>query len=577
MLNDILLREGPGEWLHFQRPVRQLTAFSPADVMAVLAEVERAVNEDGLFAAGFLGYEAAGGFDAALVTHEPGALPLLCFGLFEEPSRLVAPPPVANDSADAPHWRLSTARERYLRDVARIRDEIARGNTYQVNYTVRLVADEALSARTLFDNVASDAPCAALLQGDDFDIVSASPELFFRLDGDRIVCEPMKGTAERGLTAADDRVAGERLRSSRKDRAENVMIADMVRNDLGRIAIPGSVEVQSLYDTHRFPTLWQLTSTVTARTAAPLVDVFRALFPSASITGAPKSASMRLVRELEPTPREIYTGAIGWLGPGRQARFSVAIRTAWIDRRSGEATYGVGSGIVWDSVAEAEYEECEVKSRILRTTQEARRFELLETLRWTPGEGYFLLDLHLDRLLESAGYFDFAVEAEELTAALEEAAKAFGSEPRRVRLTADRYGKVRVSALPLPPPEPVPIRIRLAAAAIDRRDPFLYHKTTRRTVYDEARRNAGPCDDVLLWNEDGLVTETCIANIVVRHDGRRVTPPVSCGLLAGTLRRQLLEQQRIIEAPVRLDSLSPGDEITLINSVRGEYSGRIVR
>jgi para-aminobenzoate synthetase/4-amino-4-deoxychorismate lyase len=318
----------------------------------------------------------------------------------------------------------------------------------------------------------------------------------------------------------------------------------MVRNDMGRVAAVGSVQVASLFDVERYPTLWQMTSTVTAKTDVSLGDIMTALFPCASITGAPKPSTMQIIANLETMPRRVYTGCIGFIAPNKRAQFNVAIRTVLIDKEIGEAEYGVGGGIVWDSVSGDEYEECQVKARIL--TERRPDFSLLETLLWTPEEGYFLLEYHLQRLRDSAAYFDF---------------------PENVDKIRDGTISCQETMLTMTN-EPQPVRLGIAPTPVDSANPFLYHKTTHRQVYDAARSGCPDCDDVLLWNEQGEITETCIANVVLEFDGELVTPPVRCGLLPGTFRAWLLDQGIVREKVVTIKGLKRSKRIYLVNSVR---------
>ncbi len=384
----------------------------------------------------------------------------------------------------------------------------------------------------------------------------------------------MKGTSRRGLSSDDDLLAADRLRRSPKNRAENVMIVDMVRNDLGKVARPGSVAVSRMYDVEQYPTVWQMTSTVEARTDATVPEILTALFPPASITGAPKVRTMEIIRELEDSPRHIYTGALGWMAPGRIAQFSVAIRTLLADRSNTEAEYGVGGGIVWDSDPREEYEECLTKAAVL-----ARRpvtFSLLETLLWTPGAGFVLLDDHLSRLRSSARYFGFAFDEAAIRGRLREATGGFVSAPhRRVRLLLTRVGEITVESASLEPLRAAgPPSVRLAVESVDIRNPFLYHKTTQRDAYDRARSRAGPCDDVILWNERHEITESCIANVVVSIDGTLFTPPVACGLLGGVARARALRSGTIRERVIRVDDVRRAERIFLTNAVRGLYEVR---
>jgi para-aminobenzoate synthetase/4-amino-4-deoxychorismate lyase len=390
----------------------------------------------------------------------------------------------------------------------------------------------------------------------------------------------MKGTAPRGLWSLQDLARAAQLRRSAKTRAENLMIVDMVRNDLGRIAVPGSVRVSGLFAVEQYETVWQMTSTVEASTAARLPDILRALFPCASVTGAPKVRTMQIIAELEQSPRGIYTGCMGYLAPDGRAQFNVAIRTAHIDRELERAEYGVGGGILWGSSARREFDECLTKARVLGGG--APSFELLETLLWEPGSGYALLDGHLRRLGASARYFAFDVDAAAVKRRLLADAAAFPRRPRRVRLLVSRTGSVRLETqdcaagtLTLHPPAargpgaPAAWRVRLAPEPVRAEDRFLYHKTTRRDVYERARASCPDCDDVILWNASGEVTESTIANIVTRSRGRLLTPPVSAGLLPGVFRERLLRRRVIAEAPIVRADLARSEAVYLINSVRG--------
>jgi para-aminobenzoate synthetase/4-amino-4-deoxychorismate lyase len=364
------------------------------------------------------------------------------------------------------------------------------------------------------------------------------------------------------------------------------MIVDMVRNDLGRVADIGSVEVPELFTVERYPTVWQMTSEVRARSRAPLADLFAALHPSASVTGAPKVRTMEILADLEAAPRGVYTGAVGFVQPDGTAQFNVAIRTAVVEQASGRVSFGVGSGIVWDSSADAEYEECLLKGAVLGRRPPS--FELLETLRWRADEGYFLCDRHVARILASADYFGFPLERTALHAALDRAAAplrdAAGAPRRdrtgstderilegigaarcwRVRLLVARDGTVRTESYPVVPSGDS-LRATVASAPVDESDVFLYHKTTHRQVYETARVEG--FDEVVLWNRRGEITEGITTNVVAEIDGRRVTPPVECGLLAGTFRDELLARGTILEERMTKDDLGRATHVWLINSV----------
>lgn len=561
----VLQEPGRPDWVAFDRPVDVLSTRDPGAIRDLLTAVETAAT-GGLTAVGFLTYEAASAFDAALVTRPAGPLPLAWFALFEA-GRSHERSAIEADESPPLAWRPSIDAASHRADIDRIHRWIAAGDTYQVNYTWRLRAPFQDSARGYFERLAhhGDSRYGAFIDTGRHAICSLSPELFFELSGERVRTRPMKGTARRGRTTREDDAISADLAASVKNRAENVMIVDMMRNDLGRIAQPGSVLVRRLWEIERYPTVFQLTSTCEAETRAPLGDILAALFPSASITGAPKVRTMELIAELETSPRGIYTGAIGSVGPGRRARFNVAIRTVHFDRQAGTAEYGTGGGIVWNSQADDEFAEGRAKALVV--TAPSPRFDLLETLRWDPENGFSLLDRHLARLADSAIYFDRPLDLALVRSRLSTAVDGFAT-PRRVRLLVDAAGGIEVETASLPR-GPRRWRLALAAAPVDPRDRFLFHKTTLRDTYRTARASAPEADDVLLWNPDGEITESTVANLVVRKGGELLTPPLHCGLLPGTLRAELLDRGRVREEVVHRDTLATCDAVFLVNSVRG--------
>lgn len=564
---DALGAHGERRSFVFQGLVRVVEAWALAEVLPGFEVIEDAVAR-GLYAAGFVAYEAAPAFEPALAVRPPeGSLPLLRFGLFRE--RIEGRPPALGEPGGAfslGEWVPSISEERYASAVERIRERIAAGDTYQVNYTFRLRApfsgdDAALYARLA---LAQRAAYSAHLRFGDLAILSLSPELFFDWRGDVLTLRPMKGTRPRGRwTAEDDALAAELL-ASPKDRAENVMIVDLLRSDAGRVAAPGSVEVPRLFEVERYETVHQMTSTVRARTlpGTRLSDLFRALFPSGSVTGAPKIRTSEILAGLEDSPRGVYTGAVGFVSPG-EAVWNVAIRTLVLDRRAGRAELGVGSGITYDSEPAAEYRECLAKAEFAR--REPFDFQLLETLLLEPAGGFFLLDLHLDRLQDSARYFGFRYDREEIERRLARIASAADS--LRIRLLLDREGGISIEAGPLLPSEE-PVRVAFAAQPIDRREPLLYHKTTRREIYERRAAERPDLGDVLLWNEEGEVTESTIANLVVEIGGERCTPPVACGLLPGVFRAELLRRGEVRERVLSREDVERAEAVWLVNSVR---------
>jgi para-aminobenzoate synthetase / 4-amino-4-deoxychorismate lyase len=564
---DIITQNGRGQWLRFSKPRRVHVATTVSGVEAVLREVDVAISE-GVAVAGYMAYEAAGGLDPVLSTHQLDGIPLVWFGEYAPPE-LLDSLPLPQQEAPSLSWESSLSDSDYASAIARIKRYIRSGDTYQVNFTVRLHSQSVVAPYALFCQLqsAQQSNCAAYVDLGHTAICSVSPELFFEIAGDEILVRPMKGTARRGVTSCADDLNALSLAESEKDRAENVMIVDMIRNDIGRIADPGTVKVTRLFDIERYPTVHQMTSTVVGRTQESLSALMHALFPCASITGAPKVRTMQIIRELEDSARGVYTGSIGYWLPDRQARFNVAIRTVVVDRRDGAATYGVGGGIVWDSVDHQELSECLTKAEVLNTVRSP--FEILETLLWTVSDGFYLLDRHVARAAASAHYFGYAFDAVQMREQLAKAVAKVG-EPKkcRVRWLLSCDGDTSAEVVPLAAVGERPLRVGVAFHSCDSSDPFLYHKTTNRSVYVDARSAYADCDDVLLVNERGELTESTIANLVVEIEGERITPPVSSGLLAGTLRAELLERGEIREAVITPDMLYAADAVFLINSVR---------
>jgi len=572
MINSVVIHDATrGQWLHFRDPRRIISAYSIEEVMPALKVVEEMASKQGLYAAGFIAYEAAPAFDSALAVKEDGSFPLVWFGIYGKPEQLSLPTTTASIQDLPRTWTPSVTRDAYEHAISSIKNYIEAGDTYQVNFTLRLRSPFRGDPWSYFIELAraQDASYGAFVNAEGWCICSASPELFFQLDGDALVSRPMKGTAPRGLMLNDDLAQAEWLHHSEKNRAENVMIVDMVRNDIGRIARTGSVQVSSLYEVEKYPTVWQMTSTVRAKTEAGLCEIMKALFPPASITGAPKRRTMQIIAELENTPRRVYTGSVGFMTPDCKAQFNVAIRTVLIDKATGQAEYGVGGGIVWDSVHRMEFEECRTKARIL--TQRIPDFSLLETILWTPEEGYFLLPYHLARLKESAVYFSFSADMGTISGRLASLAHTLSPTAQKVRLLVAKDGGITLQSEALATtPIDHPLPVSLAPFPVDIANPFLYHKTTNRGVYEQALAALPGYADAILWNEKGEITESCIANIVVELEGELYTPPIQCGLLPGTYRAYLLEQGKVGERVIKKEALAKSPHIYLVNSVRKE-------
>jgi para-aminobenzoate synthetase/4-amino-4-deoxychorismate lyase len=573
---EAVVRAIDGGWLHFEHPSRIVQAANAASVSYTISAVDE-LTGGGAYAVGFVAYEAGAAFK--LRVRPPGRLPLVWFAIFDTPptrlehlsawhSRDPALSADAVRDGTAPPGPLTPTISAHQFEAAfdRIRAHIANGDIYQANFTFRVESMFSGDPRQLFADLAASqrGRYAAFIRLGDVAICSASPELFFRRVGRELTAQPMKGTARRGRTLAEDRARQDALRASPKERAENVMVVDMMRNDIGRVADVGTVSVPDLLTVEQYPTVWQMTSRVTARTGATLEQIFAALHPSASVTGAPKVRTMEILSELESDPRGIYTGAVGYVAPGGDAQFNVAIRTALVDGREKRLSFGVGSGIVWDSTAAGEYDECLLKAAVLGHAP-APEFELLETMKWSPEEGFYLLDRHLLRLRESAEYFGFEYTPDRVVEELLRSVAEAPREPLRVRLRLARAGATTVECTASQVLDG-PARVRLSRMPVSREDVFLFHKTTHRAVYERARRP--DADDVLLWNRERELTESTIANIVCEIDGARVTPPVECGLLGGTFRAELLARGEISERIVTLDDLQRVTRLWLINSVQ---------
>ncbi len=551
--------------LTFLNPARIIAAHSIEDVLPCLQLVQDAVDH-GSYAAGFLSYESAPAFDQAYKVRKGASMPLLWFGIFQEP--LNQP---LNSSGMYTHtnWEPTVSMDEYNQSILSIKQSIESGDTYQTNFTIRLNSHFQGDDIAFFEKLkrAQASRYCAYINTGKHSILSASPELFFHLKGDVITTRPMKGTTKRGLTFTEDAANANWLLRSEKNRAENLMIVDLLRNDLGIIAASGSVAVPKLFEIEQYPTVHQMTSTITAKVSkeTKLADIFKALFPCGSITGAPKISTMNIIAGLETAPREVYCGAIGFITPDKEAIFNVPIRTVFIDHYSGQATYGVGGGITWDSTAKGEYQEILAKASFLEA--DIPEFQLLESLLLEKGH-YFLIDEHLNRLNNSAKYFGFQCNLMNIKEELEEFSKQHQTALLKVRLLLTKDGGITVKGNPISEPW-ADLKVMLAEKPLGKYNPFLYHKTTNRKIYS-LFQSMKPADifDVLLWNEDGELTEFTNGNIVLEIDGELWTPPVNSGLLAGTFRESLLKEGKISEKILTISELENCTKIWLINSVR---------
>jgi para-aminobenzoate synthetase/4-amino-4-deoxychorismate lyase len=551
--------------LKLTSPSDVLVARARADVVNLIKTAEQA-SLRGCYVAMLLAYEAAPAFDMALQSHDSNSsLPLAWAAIFPTVTTSTEVPPGNYRTSD---WKPAISREDYQRAVESILGSIADGYTYQVNYSFPLTATFNGDPFSFYVDLtrAQGAQYSAFLDLGDFQILSLSPELFFERTGDRVRTKPMKGTIGRGRWTAEDLELAEYLRQSKKDQAENVMIVDLLRNDLGKVSKTGSVTVSSLFELERFETLWQMTSTVesTLNDGVGLVELLSALFPCGSITGAPKISTMKIINRLEPFPRGVYTGAIGLLRPGGDCIFNVAIRTLQLDSKSGVLTFGVGGGVTTDSTAEREYRECLVKSAFLE--KRALSFQLLETMLLEDGE-FFLLDRHLARLTDSANFFGFEFSTEELTATLQRLAIEHHKGCWKVRLLLSRNGNFELEVLPANIDSRVR-RVTIAAERVHSSNALLFHKTTDRSAFSSSLELSREYDEVVFFNERGEVTESTNANVVVSIDDQMWTPPIDSGLLAGTFREQLLSEGVLKERVITVEELVKARECFLINSVQ---------
>jgi para-aminobenzoate synthetase / 4-amino-4-deoxychorismate lyase len=587
LLDDSLTATAPGaadRTLLFETPERVVTIYEPAEVEAGLDTITEGLTR-GLHAVGFFAYELGYWMEPKLYTLLPRdrQQPLFWIGLFREPRRF-------ND-AETRAWldangalerstiselQLSWTRDQYTRAFGQVQDYIAAGDVYQINLTLKyrfaFCGDPVALYAALRRNQRVE--YGALISASDFNVLSFSPELFFRREGKHVTSRPMKGTAPRGRTPREDARLKTWLTVDEKQRAENLMIVDLLRNDLGRIAKIGSVEVTDLFTVETYRTVHQMTSGITAelRVDMGLKDVLKALFPCGSVTGAPKVRAMEIIRELEALPRGVYTGAIGHIAPNGDAQFNVAIRTLFINA-GGAGEMGIGSGIVSDSKADAEFEECLLKAQFL--TKADAPFELIETIRWERGVGFHLLERHLARLQSSATHFGYPFERGKVLGALSAEVEKLDRDVHMVRLLLAEDGAITVTSTKVELPSRDTVwRFTISGSRVDEKDPLFFHKTTRRQFYDRemVRQKAlTGCDEVVFLNKKGELTEGTRTNLFIELDGRLFTPALTCGLLPGTLREELIDLPRAAasEAILTLADLARADRIYLGNSVRG--------
>ncbi|TNE59641.1 MAG: aminodeoxychorismate synthase component I [Alphaproteobacteria bacterium] len=576
---------GQGVSRSYAQPIKVISAFEPEDLPAAFQELTQAQAE-GLYLAGFLSYEAGYALEPKLQSHlaPQTEFPLLWFVAYKTVQPL-APGEVDNnlsrsESAELTPLNAELTPRHYQSKILQVQDLIRAGDIYQANFTYRAHGKLQGTPAALYRRLRRAQPVAysAFIESDNWSVLSLSPELFFDISDGLITSRPMKGTAPRTLLPQEDAAARTALQKDPKQRAENLMILDLIRNDLARISEAGSVKVPERFSIETYRTVHQMTSTVTAQMSAgkSIEDILRALFPCGSVTGAPKIRAMEILADLETSPRGLYTGAIGFIDPNGHMTFNVAIRTLILSReteRLWQVEAGVGGGIVADSTPEGEWAECQTKLSYLNLAKdEGEDFKLLETLRWSAQGGLDLYQRHIDRLKTSAAFFAFAFDSAALDREINSRLQGLEVPEAMVRLLLERSGNLEVDIRPLSTTEDEVWTFALAKNPVSSNDPFLYHKTTRRGVYDRALASVqadGPCDEVLLFNEKGFLTEGSRTNLFLKINGQLLTPPLRQGVLDGTLRRELLETGKAKEQDLTPKDLEGAEAIYFGNSVRG--------
>lgn len=556
----------------FHTPLETLSALTVDEIPELFRRIEHH-RSLGHWIAGYAGYECGYHFESIVPSFvQQETLPLAWFGIYAEPMSVdsAALDDMNGSVPTAPvEPGLSIPKEDYVRMIERLKNYIVNGDTYQVNFTDRFEFGITGDPRDLYLALRSKqhVPFSAYLNLGDTQVLSFSPELFFRIEEDIITTKPMKGTCKRGKTNDEDRRLSEWLQHDEKNRSENLMIVDLLRNDIGRICQNGSVTVRDMYAIERFETVLQMTSTVIGKLRPQLTyyEIFKALFPCGSVTGAPKIRTMQIIHETEQHPRGVYCGAIGYIAPDDRSVFSVAIRTVTVKNNGG--IMGVGSGIVYDSDPETEYDECRLKAAFL--LNELPEFHLLETILWNGA--YSLLELHLARLQSSAEYFQIPCPLQKITELLQSATGSFRDGiSYRVRLLLSRRGDPSVEPSEYTPPSVDTIRI--SPERTDSGDRFLYHKTTHRQLYDRYSKSAAEegLADYLFLNERNEITEGSVTNIFIEQNGLLITPPLHCGILPGVYRNEVLRTNpQSVEKIITVDDVRGAEALYLCNSLRG--------
>ena len=554
-----------GERYTFTQPIKELKTRDLAEVADLLAQVE-SYQEQGYYVVGYVSYEAAPAFEEKLAVHK---LPLLGEYLlyFTVHDRVeTSPIPLTYEEVDLPSkWQEVTSEADYEKAIGQIHHHLRQGDTYQVNYTVQLKQDLSANPFAIYNRmvVEQEAGYNAYVEHDEMAVISMSPELFFEQNDRELTTRPMKGTTQRGVTDQEDLAQASWLEQDPKNRSENMMIVDLLRNDMNRISEVGCEHVERLCQVEQYSTVWQMTSTIKSqlRPDVDLVAIFRSLFPCGSITGAPKIATMEIIKDLEPQPRGVYCGTIGLLLPNGRRIFNVAIRT--IQLHQGKAIYGVGGGITWDSTWESEYREVHQKAAVLYRKQ--ARFKLITTGRVSQ-KSLLFEDQHLERLTKASRYFAYPFDLEELGQKIEEECQACDShQDYRLRISLSKSGEIELSRQILAPLSPSFCKAKLCLQEADLNQSFTYFKTTHRPHLSLGEQ------EIIYHNVAGELLETSIGNLVLKIAGKLYTPPTSLGILPGIYRQHLLERGQVEEKVLTLADLKQAETIYGCNTVRGLY------
>ncbi|ORO54617.1 aminodeoxychorismate synthase, component I [Streptococcus oralis subsp. oralis] len=559
-----------GERYTFTQPIKELKTRDLSEVADLLAQVE-SYQEQGYYVVGYISYEAALAFEKKLAVHKAPLLAeyLLYFTVHDRVE--TSPIPLTYEEVDLPSkWQEETSAENYEKAIAQIHHHLRQGDTYQVNYTVQLKQDLSVDPFATYNRmvVEQEAGYNAYVEHDEMAVISMSPELFFEQNDRELMTRPMKGTTQRGVTDQEDLAQASWLEQDPKNRSENMMIVDLLRNDMNRISEVGSEHVERLCQVEQYSTVWQMTSTIKSqlRPDVDLVEIFRSLFPCGSITGAPKIATMEIIKNLEPQPRGVYCGTIGLLLPNGRRIFNVAIRT--IQLHQGKAIYGVGGGITWDSTWESEYREVHQKAAVLYRKQ--ARFQLITTGKISQKQLQFE-DQHLERLTKASRYFSYPFDPEELRQKIEEECQACDShQDYRLRITLSKSGEMELSRQILSPLSPSFCKAKLCLQEADLQQAFTYFKTTHRPHLSLGKQES------IYHNAAGELLETSIGNLVLKIAGKLYTPPTSLGILPGIYRQHLLETGQVKEKIMTLEDLNQAEAIYGCNAVRGLYELEVI-